>query len=224
MGKKVEIEIIGLTDPGGSGGPTFKNPLNPATLKHNRSLEILDKKVGDTAGPVSQFQSYGAETLDIELVIDGTDYDMDISTGSPKPKNYVADKVKELTGIVYEYQGSIHKPYYLLLKWQQNKFRGQASSYDVDFTLFDMEGNPLRAKVKFSVTGYRDPDTNRSPMRSSPDMTHVKTVRVGDSLPLMCKEVYGKMNYYLQVAEHNGLTNFRELEVGETLEFPPLER
>ena len=55
-------------------------------------------------------------------------------------------------------------------------------------------------------------------------MSHAFTIREGDSLPLLCKEVYGKMDYYLQVAEHNGLTNFRELEVGSTIELPPLQR
>lgn len=211
-----KLKIVGLKKPVPGGGPTFSCDFNPENVKHNRSVEINEKKVGDTAGPVTQFQSYGSESLDFELIFDGTNYNRD-------PLD-VDSTVKELTEIVYNYQGDIHKPYYLLLEWSNFTFIGQVKSYDVDFTLFDIDGKPLRAKVNLSVTIYNDPKNNRSSRRNSPDMTHVKTIRVGDSLPLMCKEVYGKMQYYLQVAEHNGLTNFRELEIGETLEFPPLER
>jgi nucleoid-associated protein YgaU len=202
--------------------------LSPQNFKHNRSVEVQEKKVGDTAGPVTQFQSYGSESVDMELVIDGTGFNTKTGGGGSQgfegKAQDVDSEVNKLTDIVYNYQGDIHKPYYLLVEWSTYVFRGQLKSFDVDYTLFDMDGVPLRAKIKLSITVHRDPASNGSAGRSSPDMTHVKTVRVGDSLPLMCKEVYGKMNYYLQVAEHNGLTNFRELEIGENLEFPPLDR
>jgi nucleoid-associated protein YgaU len=202
--------------------------ISPENFKHNRSVEVQEKKVGDTAGPVTQFQSYGSESLDIDIVIDGTGFNTPTGGGSRKGFEGGAEdvdaQVEKLTNIVYNYKGDIHKPYYLLVEWSKFAFKGQLKAFDVDFTLFNKDGDPLRARVKMSITIHKDPATNGSSGRNSPDMTHVKTVRVGDSLPLLCKEVYGKMQYYLQVAEHNGLTNFRELEVGENLEFPPLER
>jgi nucleoid-associated protein YgaU len=211
----MKLKITGVSDPSATGGSTFECDFSPENVKHNRAVDVQEKKVGDTAGPVTQFQSYGSESLDFELVFDGTNYN--------RAPVDVDARVDALTEIVYNYQGDIHKPYYLLVEWSHFVYRGQLKAYDVDFTLFDIDGKPLRAKVKLSITVHKDP-SNRGASRSSPDMTHVKTVRVGDSLPLMCKEIYGKMEYYLQVAEHNGLTNFRELEIGENLEFPPLER
>jgi nucleoid-associated protein YgaU len=94
------------------------------------------------------------------------------------------------------------------------------TAFSIDFLLFDKDGVALRAKVHLALKGY----VQESSKKSSPDMSHSFTIREGDSLPLLCKSVYGDMNYYLQVAEHNGLSNFRELEIGSTLELPPLQR
>jgi nucleoid-associated protein YgaU len=49
-------------------------------------------------------------------------------------------------------------------------------------------------------------------------------VKKGDTLPLMCYRIYGDSRYYLQVAMANRLTNFRNLQVGDELFFPPIEK
>ena len=59
--------------------------------------------------------------------------------------------------------------------------------------------------------------------KSSPDLTHSRVVRSGDSLPLLCKEVYGSALHYLDVARANRLDDFRDLEPGQVLAFPPLQ-
>jgi nucleoid-associated protein YgaU len=58
--------------------------------------------------------------------------------------------------------------------------------------------------------------------KTSPDLSHILTVRAGDILPLMCFDVYGSSAYYPQVARVNGLTEFRQLTPGTQLLFPPL--
>jgi nucleoid-associated protein YgaU len=60
--------------------------------------------------------------------------------------------------------------------------------------------------------------------KSSPDLTHVRVVKAGDTLPLLTKAIYGSSRDYLRVAEHNGLDNFRDLTPGRRLVFPPLEQ
>jgi len=47
-------------------------------------------------------------------------------------------------------------------------------------------------------------------------------VRDGDTLPLLCHRIYGDPGYYLDVARHNQLTDFRQLRPGAKLHFPPL--
>lgn len=59
---------------------------------------------------------------------------------------------------------------------------------------------------------------------SSSDLTHYRTVKKGDTLPLMCYRIYGHSKYYWQIAKVNGLSNFRELQPDNELFFPPIEK
>jgi nucleoid-associated protein YgaU len=53
-------------------------------------------------------------------------------------------------------------------------------------------------------------------------MTHRRTVVAGDTLPLMCFQIYQDSTRYLDVARHNKLNDFRNLEPGQQIFFPPL--
>lgn len=57
---------------------------------------------------------------------------------------------------------------------------------------------------------------------NSPDMSHLVTMRAGDTLPLLCKRIYSDPAYYMEVARVNRLVNFRNLLPGSVLRFPPL--
>ena len=59
---------------------------------------------------------------------------------------------------------------------------------------------------------------------SSPDLTHRRVVVEGDTLPQLCREIYGSPEHYLRVAQVNGLDDFRDLSPGQELFFPPYER
>lgn len=208
-----KFTITGIFEKEDTAGETFVFQLNPESLTHNRSLIVESKDVGDTEGQVNQFKSYGDETLDLDFIID--------TTGAiPNSPASVDATIDSLVSCCYEYKGEQHKPNYLLVQYGAFTFRCQMTSMTSEYLLFDGFGNALRARIKMSLKGMKI----KSEKKSSPDMSHTKTIREGDSLPLLCKEIYGKMDYYLQVAEHNGLTNFRELEIGSNIEFPPLQR
>ena len=97
------------------------------------------------------------------------------------------------------------------------------TNVDVAYTLFDNNGAPLRAKINatFSET-VADDYRVKEEKNKSPDLTHVRTVTEGDTLPLMTKRIYGDSKFYMQVAEANGLKNFRNLRPGDQIYFPPI--
>jgi nucleoid-associated protein YgaU len=210
-----KLKITGLDDPQGKGtaGKEFTLQLNPETYKHQRALAVPTKEVGDTAGPVGQFKGYGEETMSIDFYVDGTG-------AIPGTTGTCDAMLKDLEETIYDFDSSQHKPRFLLIEYGSFVFRCMLTSFNIDCVLFDIDGSPVRAKVSLATKGAKEEKTTKS----SPDMTHAITIVEGDSLPLLCKKVYGKMDYYLQVAQHNGLTNFRELEIGSVVEFPPLQR
>ena len=57
--------------------------------------------------------------------------------------------------------------------------------------------------------------------KSSPDLTHLREVGAGDTLPLMANRIYGNSADYIKVAKYNNLKAFRQLIPGQKLFFPP---
>lgn len=209
--------VIGVTDKDrnpGSGG--FTCMINPETISYSRETQIKEESGANTAGTSNQFAGITNESMSFDLYLDGT--------GVAGPLSVDA-QLASLVGTVYTYQGGIHRVNYLKITYGSIEFFCQLQSMKTDYTLFSSSGSPLRAKVSLSFKEYcPQKEKEAEAKKQSPDMTHVKTVREGDSLLAMCREIYGKMDYYLQVAEINGLSNFRELEVGSQLVFPPLQK
>jgi len=77
--------------------------------------------------------------------------------------------------------------------------------------------------VKFKSSIEEEKRASRE-NNSSPDLTHVRKVKAGDTLPLMCYRIYGDPKYYIQVAKVNGINNFRKLTAGTDIFFPPISK
>ena len=58
----------------------------------------------------------------------------------------------------------------------------------------------------------------------SPDLTHVRQVFAGENLVNKSRQIYEDPGYYLALAQYNELDSVRELKVGKSLTFPPLDR
>jgi hypothetical protein len=121
--------------------------------------------------------------------------------------------------------GDIHQPNFLKIVWGDFTFSCRLTSLDITYKLFDESGDPIRAElaVRF-VTDKRAKTILLEARKSSPDLTHVRTVKSGDTLPLLCKQIYGSSAYYLRVAADNRLDDFRNLVPGQMLYFAPLQR
>lgn len=145
-------------------------------------------------------------------------------TGAVPDSKDVIQEIAALRKLLVMYQGNIHSPRLVEVYWGRGlSWRGQCTKMDISYTLFDAKGNPLRAKASLSF----DPEPNnklrvKEKGKSSPDLTHVRIVRDGDHLPLMCHRIYNDSSYYLQVAKVNGLTNFMDIRPGQRIFFPPL--
>ena len=81
----------------------------------------------------------------------------------------------------------------------------------------------MRAKLSPKFEQYISPEKLAAQARtSSPDLTHYRTVNAGDTLPLMCHRIYQDSKYYIEIARVNDLLDFRNLEPGRRVFFPPL--
>jgi len=218
MGSLTKLRIDGYSDAGFSASVgSYSLQLNPETYKHSHGSSYEKETATDTAGVSTKFVIMDPQTLSFEFYLD--------ATGVVPGVTSLADSIASFKAMVYNYNGEIHSPNYLVVSWAETAFRCRLTQLDIEYTLFKPSGSPLRAKLNVSFEEYLSPDeiAKRS-KKSSPDLSHVRVVQAGDTLPLMCFRIYGDSRYYPWVARHNRLDHFRRLAVGSRLMFPPLER
>ncbi len=212
----------GVISPLSDRTKTISLLINPSQLRHERSTCFSQEKpMGDT-GSGRQFSHMQPGKLSFSVVFDGTGV-------VPRPPNSAApdeveDQLNAMSKVIYEYKGVAHQPSIVQILWGQLIFTGRLTSFSTDYTLFRPSGVPLRATAALAFDSYRSSkQATLEADASSPDLSHIVTVRDGDTLPLLCEQIYGDGRYYAEVARFNGLRHFRALTPGMALHFPPLE-
>jgi len=147
-----------------------------------------------------------------------------IASALSKPKPFVVmDEIKKFNRLVYDYDSPTHRPRPLLLVWGTLVFACVLSSVTYRFTLFNPDGTPLRAIANCSFCESIPKNLKELlENKNSPDLTHLREVRDGDTLPAMAHDIYGRPELYLQVAQANRLVNFRRLRQASRVAFPPV--
>ncbi|MEA3052840.1 MAG: hypothetical protein QOG72_1743 [Sphingomonadales bacterium] len=219
-----KLTIFAYEDPGYGtlAGLDVPNPLsvpiNPEKCSLSMGAQYTCDSAPGSSGQSNSFDRLSGVTLSFDLVFDGTGAVAGASDIS------VADQLKNFRRLVLDPNPKSHRPNYLKLNWGSTQLlKGQTTSLRVEYTLFNPDGSPLRAKVAVSFSGFVDaPDARAAQNNNSPDLTHRIPVAAGDTLPLMCARVYRESLYYVDVAATNGLDGFRRLPAGLQLSFPPL--
>lgn len=200
---------------------TFVLPVNPEKYEQTFSVEYDVKPAEGAQGVEGKFKSSAPEELTLDFVFDGTG----TVYGYAQEGKSVAQQISEFKQTVYDIEGEIHQPHYLKLVWKDFVFNCVLTELKISYTLFDPEGQPLRAKLSCTFLNYIETERRvREENKSSPDVAHVRTVREADTLPLMAHRIYGDPSWYLELARHNDLTNFRALASGRQLAFPPVDK
>jgi len=193
----------------------FEVMFNPQEYSLKYNIESDDSQGIGTSGSEPTFNKITPQNLSLDFTIDGT--------GVTGEKIDVPEKVTEFLDVTHNYKGDEHRPRYLIIEWGTLLFKCVLKEVSVKYTLFKSDGKPIRAKLSTSYKRFIEDELRAAEEDSnSPDITHMRTVQEGDILPLMCFKIYGDSKYYMQVAEANGLTNFRNLEPGRQIFFPPL--
>ncbi len=227
-GKLEKMLILAFSDSkkAESGGKneadeSFEALINPETYTQEYKLKFSESGQGHgTSGKQLKYSYTEPEEITFEFLFDNTG----IIDG--KPRDSIADDIKKFKQVLIDYKGDAHEPRHYKLVWGQNSiFKGRVTEISITYKLFKSDGTPVRAvaKVKFK-SSIEEQKRAAKENKSSPDLTHQRKVKAGDTLPLMCHAIYGDPKYYLQVAQHNGLVNFRNLEPGPVLYFPPIDK
>lgn len=215
----------------------FKALINPTGFSITHKVEYDTSQPEGANATNSKFVKKSPQSLQLEFLFDGTGVTKSnpgnklinkIKEGlgkDPFSKTAVEQQLKDFYEATGDFKGTIHKPYNVIVSWGKFKFEGSLTELTIDYKLFNNDGTPLRAIGKATfLESISDELAAAMGKKSSPDLTHKRTVQDGDTLPLMTEKIYGDSKYYLEVAKVNGLINFRQLIPGQELFFPPLEK
>lgn len=219
-----KLEIIAYKDRKFSSktGNSFTMMVNPANYSENKGI-VYAVGHDSEGGNLPVYKRYKNETIKIEFFLDNMGVFANWMTKRDPDKPPLSAIVKKLETTIYTYLGSVHESPYLNVTWGTLNFKGRLNDFTINYLLFTPEGEPLRAKVNLEIMKYTDQETqNKLKNKSSPDLSHFVTIKDGDTLPALCRDIYKNEAYCMEVARINGLTGFRRLEPGLRLLFPPL--
>jgi hypothetical protein len=201
----------------------FTAPINPESFTKNVKVELETRSATGSPGKDPKFKGVGTEELKLDFILDGTNT-MEGYFNSNKLS--VSDSLAAFLKCVNDYDGKIHRPRFLIIFWgSEIKFSCVLSNLDINHTLFDPRGYPLRVKISATFVGYNSPEAEVALKNiSSPDLTHYNKFTAGDRLDLLTYAIYNDSKYFLQVARINNLTSLRNIRLGTTISFPPFDK
>lgn len=227
--KLVKLRIQGFAESARGAGSAlspstgFEAMYNPTSVTRSFAVDWAKiKALGDNAKP--EYTGQQPSSLSLTLTLDGTGVeDMGILRIGQKS---VAERLEDFHKITTRVQGETHEPAYLRIDWGEAipSFDCRLTSYDLKYSLFDRDGKVLRVEInaKFISDESAETQAAEKAKTSSPDLTHSRIVRAGDTLPLLTRQIYGSDARYLELARFNDLDDFRNLTPGQVLEFPPM--
>jgi hypothetical protein len=206
-------------------GSPYEAMFNPQTLTRTSTNIFTPAKGAGSGMQSATFVRTAPSDLQLSLLLDGTGVEeMGLVNLFSDPKT-VQQRIDDFLALAYQPQSDTHEPSYLTVQWGKFTFECRLSSVTVTYTSFDRDGSALRAELELTLAADADIAKQQSAAAlSSPDVSHARLVRGGDTLPLMTQRIYGSTQPVVRVARANGLDHIRGLAPGRTLIFPPLAR
>lgn len=212
FGDEAETEFFG----------SLKVQYNPETLSLRHEAVFQS---GYQSGRL-RYMHPRARTLNIALVFDGTNVGhLGVELLLPQPS--VSDRVQEFLDICNGVAARRRDQAHLRLSWGAGVlgtagFVCRLQSVDIRYGMFDRDGSPLRADLSAAFVEHLGSGAPASD--AALDGLQARVVGVQQTLPQLCRAVYGTPAPYVAVAAANGLDRLRSPAPGRTLVFPPLGR
>ncbi|MGR9072437.1 MAG: CIS tube protein [Gammaproteobacteria bacterium] len=224
----------------------FEVQHNPTELSLDKSSQLAEIAIPGLDAPLQQFVRGQAEKLSIELFFDSTG-EGGTGAGAVSVTKYT-DKIYMLGKV----ESNSHAPPVVTFIWGFNmsgdhladamsrdsialgsapatnqtrySFTGVVESIRQRYTLFSPLGVPLRATINLVLREYRPLDQQLYELGlNSPNKTHRRMLKNGDSLSGLSGEVYGQPGLWRKIADENAIDDPRRLETGTAVSIPAIK-
>ena len=185
--------------------------FNPTDLSMDRGSHYASMPVPGLSMPILQYIRGESDVLHLELFLDRTQQGRDIDRDIADLETFI------------QIASALHSPPVAEFAWGSFAFTGVVTSLRDRMTLFSEDGRRLRARLTASFKSYKSAEVQMRELKlSSPDRTHVRVMREGETLAHIAAEVYGDPRMWRPIAEANGIERPRFIEAGTPLRIPAL--
>ncbi|MGY1456392.1 CIS tube protein [Streptomyces sp. SS8] len=194
--------------------------FNPSTLQLQKTTEWRrspSRMAGQSALP--EFVGSGPRTLSLEVFLDAT------ATHDDSVEQAVEKLMKACVPTPASLSREKPASPWVRFEWgtaRTTSFDGVLSSLAVTYTLFDVDGRPLRATCALSIEEASVDPPGQNPTSGSRTARSTHTVVAGDSLALLAWREYGDATAWRTIAEANGIDDPMALVPGTELVVPGL--
>lgn len=207
--KKATIQVL---DTNGTEKEKFSVPFNPTEYDVESSVSYSEQDVPGYTSPVTQFVNGSADTLSMELFFDRYEAGEDVRQDT--------DKIEGLL----ELDDKRKAPPVLRVAWAELQFTCVLESASTTYTLFMPDGTPARARTNVTFKEYSTPEKKkREKSEESGETERIHVVKEGDTLWDIADQQYGDPTKWRKIANENGISNPRTLQIGTELTIPSLE-
>ena len=226
------------------GIKSFDVQHNPNELSLEKNTQLAEINIPGLDAPLQQFIRGQAERLKVELFFDST------NAGGTGAETVSVTEHTDKIYMLCKVESNSHAPPIVTFNWGKHfsgdslakamsehatgvtpatgqgrlSFTGVVESIRQNFTLFSPLGVPLRAKINLVLREYRPLDTQLSELGlNSPNKTHLRVLKNGDSLSSLSAEVYAQPGMWRRIANENGVEDPRRLHPGNSLSIPAIK-
>lgn len=186
---------------------------NPTDLSVDRGSHYASMPVPGLPMPILQYTRGESDQLHLGLFLDQTDNgtDIDIETDLANLEAF------------FKIDSSLHAPPVVEFAWAQFSFTGVITSAREKMTLFSEDGRRLRARLSLSFKSYKSAQVQLRELKlSSPDRTHTRVLREGETLAHIAYQVYGDPRMWRPIALANNIARPRFIEPRTPLVIPAM--
>jgi hypothetical protein len=192
--KLEKLKIMAYTHPNLDDGhkaaapyDKFEALINPETYSLDYKVEFKDGQGHGTSGSQQKFTVKPPEEISFEFLFDSSG----LIDGQSYDEKGVFEKVSTLKEMLTGVDSNSHEPRHFKMGWGTMLFKGRCTALNIAYKLFNSDGTPIRAICKASFKGsveekFRIAQDNLH----SPDLTHYRIIKKGDTLPLLCYKIY----------------------------------
>ena len=191
--------------------------FNPFEYTVSKSNQYEQRSQNNSDVPQVEFKKSGPQVLRLSLIFDTYEKSQDVSRTTNRLWKLMESKTRQQGG-----RETKVPPPEVAFHWGVFRFVAVITEMTQKFTLFKLDGTPVRAKVDVTFTQHKDVNDypNQNPTSGGGSIERVYQVIAGDRLDTIAFSLYGNAAKWRLIAEHNSVNNPLAMRPGQLLTIP----